>query len=147
MHSLGRSGLGCRYFVQAVHERERDQPLERPRNRRAQLQRDGGQPWALAQGKALGQRHSPAHRDVLCSPPICAFSAKCPVQSGKIYLFPEKCRHNLKPQLIKDCCGLLANRKRGREKDTISQKQTCCELALISLTMMDALPQWLSSVS
>lgn len=147
MNSSGRSGLGCRCFVQAVHERERDQPLERPRNRRAQLQRDGGQPRALAQGKALGHRHSPAQGDVPRPPPTCAFPAKGPVHSGKIYLFPEKCLHNLKPQLIKDCCSLLANRKRGREKDTISRKQTCCELALISLTMMDALPQWLSSVS
>lgn len=74
----------------------------------------------------------------LCCNPLCSVGQD---------LFPEKCLNNLKPQLIKDRCSLLANRKRGRENGIISRKLMCCELALIRLTMMDALPQWLSSES
>jgi len=111
---------------------------------------DGGQPQALAstesRASAFGQEDGPAWGDISLSPSgLCLrCNTPCSVEED---LFPEKCLNNFKPQLIKDCCNLLANRKRGREKDTISSKPSCCELALIRLTMMDALPQWLSSES
>lgn len=111
---------------------------------------DGGQPQALAptesRASAFGQRHNPARGDISLSPCGLCLCCNTPCSVGED-LFPEKCLNNLKPQLMKDCCNLLANRKRGREKDTISRKPTCCELAFIRLTVMDALPQWLSSES
>lgn len=111
---------------------------------------DGGQPQALAltesRASAFGQRHNPARGDISLSRSGLCLCCNTPCSAGED-LFPEKCLNNFKPQLIKDCCNLLANRKQGREKDTISRKLSCCELALIRLTMMDAFPQWLSSES
>lgn len=108
---LGQVGIGLQMLCKGHSRAGEGTALGMAKEQESSAPKDGGQPWALAQGKALGQRHSPAHGDIPCSPPTCAFPAKRPVHSGKIYLFPEKCRHNLKPQLIKDCCSLLANRK------------------------------------
>lgn len=79
---------------------------------------DGGQPWALApterRASAFGHRQPCPGRRFSPSSGLClSCETPCSVEED---LFPEKCLSNFKPQLIKDCCNLLANRKRGREK-------------------------------
>lgn len=149
--SRGRPGCGCRRFVPAGHEHESDQPLEQRRNRHAVLQNSrrmevSPRPWhRLRPGQVPSDRDTALPRESSSpSPPGLLCNAARSVGED---LFPEKSLNNFKPQLIKGCCKVLANRKQGREKDTISRNPACSELALIRLTMMDALPQWLSSES